>query len=122
MTVSGAIASLASGTYSLRRRTRAALDAYGRSSGAMSDTLLSIPASVQPVSGTDVERLPQGGGESVADWVVVYAATELSAGSASANRDADRLTYRGEEYEVQSVEPWNESGGYYRALARKVRP
>jgi hypothetical protein len=118
MSVADAIGSLGTGGHTIIRRTFGALDSAGRETPATT-TSVAITASIQPMSGTDLERLPEG--SLATDFIVVFSPSLLITADTTTGRDADVIVYRGEEYEVVSVEPWVEIGGYYRAIAQKAR-
>lgn len=78
-----------------------------------------IYASVQPASGEDLERLPEGARNRAA--YALFTDTELQAGSIEAKREPDRVVLFGAEYEVLHIEPWqNNVINHFKALA--VRP
>lgn len=112
MSTVAAIDSFSTGTYT---RTRYAADTITNgvaSRGAPSTA--SIVASVQPVTGADLQALPEG---RRADEVkVAFSLSEL--------RVKDRLTIGGEPYEVDKVETWQAFGEtHYRALvSRRAKP
>lgn len=70
---------------------------------------VTLRACVQPASGKDLLRLPEGdmASEVLAVWVV--GVVEVG----------DRLTIGGGAYEVQTVERWGPAGRYVKALARR---
>ncbi len=112
MNLSNVIASLATGTYTV---TRWAADSYDTNGvlvkGATST--LSVLACVQPLTGRDLQRLPEG--RRTREGKAVYTATALRVEPV-----ADRISIDGETYEVESVRVWYDSGAYYRAVALKV--
>lgn len=118
MTLADAIGSLAAGTYTLIQRAHGGLDAAGRE---LPRTEVTTPliASVQPASGEDLQRLPEG--VSATDLLTVFTRTPLITADTTTGRDADVIVVGGEEYEVVSVEGWADSGGYYKATAQKAR-
>lgn len=97
-----------------------------RAAGSLSDgvftpgaeTSTTITASVQPVSGREVLRLPEG--LRTREVVVAFSMSELRAADEVAGTQPDRLVWRGSTYEVQSVEHWPVVGGHYRAVAVRV--
>ncbi|MBN8472333.1 hypothetical protein JYJ95_38010 [Corallococcus exiguus] len=115
--LAGAIALLASGTYQVWRPgvsslvDGVAVEAAGES--------FSILASVQPLSGRERQLLPEG--QRSEERLLVVTATELRVADVSARREGDVLVYRGEDFEVEAVERWDELGGFWKARAVKVR-
>lgn len=119
MDLAGAVASLATGTYAVTRRAAPSYDATTGLASAGSTSSLSILASVQPLGGRDLLRLPEG--ERSRQWVAVFTATALRVADAPNGQMADLVSYRGEQHEVQSVEQWDESGNFFKAIAVKVQ-
>lgn len=78
---------------------------------------LPIVAGVQPASGRDLQRLPEGRRSTAT--LVLYTVTPLLVGNAGAANEADVVTIDGEEWEVQHVEHWRRSG-YYRVIVQAV--
>lgn len=70
-----------------------------------------ISASVTQLSGRDLERLPEG--RRTRGAIQVFATSEVLV--------ADRITWHGEEYEVDVAEDYS-TYGYWRALATRVLP
>lgn len=73
-------------------------------------------ANVQPTSGRDLQRLPEGARSS--ETITVWSKTELR--TATSNAPADRVRYRGRIYEAQSLEDWSQLGGYFKAICAAV--
>lgn len=115
MDVSGVIASLASGTYTVTRTAAAGIVKGRATPGAT--TTISIVASIQPVTGKDLKRLPEG--LRTEDLIAGWTSTELRT-AAVAGVYADKITYLGGSYEVQKVESWDETGNYFKFIAMKV--
>lgn len=112
--VAPAILALSSGTYTVTRY--AAGDYVAGKLTAGSTSTLSISASVQPVSGQELQRLPEG--ERVKDWLYVYTPTELN--TREGKKAADKISIDGANYEVATVDDWATEGGFYRALVQRV--
>jgi hypothetical protein len=115
VTLADAITALATGTYVVTRPGPGAW-ATGLFVEDAPSTF-SIVASVQPTSGKDLARLPEG--ERSAARITLFTVTELRTASIAGKTLSDRVAYRGETYEVEHVDAW-ESGGFYKAIARKV--
>jgi hypothetical protein len=107
---------LASGTYTAARQTGGM---YANGIWVpLSFSTFEIVASIQPASGEDLVRVPEG--VRTRELVTVFTPTELQVKNAPAGTEADRVAYKGATYEVQTVEKWDESGSYYRAVAAKI--
>ena len=76
---------------------------------------LSVPACIQPLTGVDLQRLPEG--QRTRDHVVVFSESPLQTADAAAGTPADVLTWFGRRYEVQAVEAW---GPFWKCVAAKV--
>lgn len=115
MDLSSVIASFLTGTYTV---TRASAGAYG-SDGVYvpaGTSTLSAPACVQPITGRELQRLPEGLRSS--EVRVFYTVVELRC--AAPDVAPDRVSINGSTWQVERVEPWNELGNYFRCLVRKV--
>lgn len=108
------ISRFATGTYTVTRRTASTYVA-GRAVAGSSSTL-TITASVQPASGRELERLPEG--RRAKETRVLYTTTPLYVGGQGAAYEADRIAIGGATWEVQHVEAWPAAGGYTRALVQ----
>ena len=76
-----------------------------------------INASIQPLDGRDLLRLPQG---SRTEWYIkIYTATPLRVVIAPAGNSSDVVSYGGNTFEVEKVFDWSESGGFTIAYAKK---
>lgn len=67
-------------------------------------TTLTIAASVQPASGRDLLRLPEG--RRSIETRVVWTPTPLLVGQQGENNEADIIAIGGGNWEVQHTEPW----------------
>lgn len=73
--------------------------------GASSTT--PIRASVQPITGKELETLPEG--ERSKEWFKVYTKDDVRTGTqhvGTVGRRADHLVFDGAEHEVRKVQPW----------------
>jgi hypothetical protein len=52
--------------------------------------------------------------------ITIYTSVPLYTNDTSDKTSADRIRWRGDIYEVQSVEDWQLQGGYFKSVARKV--
>lgn len=81
-------------------------------------TTLTIAANVQPASGRDLLRLPEG--LRTRETIAIWTAAELRTADEDAGTPADRVAYGGATYQVENVEGWGVLGGYRKAIAAKV--
>lgn len=82
-------------------------------------TEATITASVQPASGTDLERLPEG--LRTTDIVTVFTSDALRVANETSGYKSDRVVFQGEEYEVIEVEQWTlPQLPHYKATAARV--
>lgn len=109
-----AIALLGTGSYELRRRAAPTTYVNGRrvDPAMVSST---ITGAVQPASGSDVQRLPEG--VSSDETLVIFTTTSLYG---ALTGEPDRVVVGGVEYQVAKVEPWEANGNYCRALLTRV--
>lgn len=114
----GAIAlqRLATGTYAVTRPGAGTYTQGVYVPGAA--TTFTIAASIQPVTNRELLRLPEGLRTSL--LVKIITGTELRIATAPDGSGADVVSYRGESYQVEAVDAWNELGGAFEAIARKV--
>lgn len=115
MDLSDVIASFATGTYTVTRRSASAYGSDGRLD-ANSTSTFSVAACVQPVTGRELERLPEGlrNREVLAMWSPIELKTQGD------SQDPDYVSIDGDTYEVHKLERWNTLGAYWRALLTKV--
>ena len=81
--------------------------------GVETATTQAITASVQPLSNSELQFMPEGLREQELAWV--FSQTELLT-----RPMPDRFTYLGATYEVIDVHSWAHAAGYYQALATRV--
>jgi hypothetical protein len=81
---------------------------------------VSAKASVQPTSGRDLQRLPEGKGTQ--DLISVWTLEPLQLGDIGQGILPDLILYQGSTYEVEHLEPWTNHLGvaYWFGVARKV--
>ena len=76
-----------------------------------------IRAWFQPVTGDDLERLPQG--RRTKKVVKFYSLDEIFSASTSKYDMPDIIVIEDEEFEVQNVSDWEADGAYWKALATR---
>jgi hypothetical protein len=96
------ISDFATGTYTVTRRAAATL-VKGRAQPGATSTL-TVTASVQPASGRDLLRLPEG--RRSIETRVVFTATQLLIGIEGAANESDLISIDGQTWEVQQVQSW----------------
>ena len=116
MNLAGTIRRLARASYTVTRFAQGAYENGRFVRGA--PTQFTIRALIQPTRGQDLLRLPEG--ERTRELVTIYTTDELHTANAPGGAAADRVTWRGETYEVQGVERWDEIAGFWKAIAAKV--
>lgn len=118
MSLPDVIDSFATGTYVLTRTTQGTY-AAGRYTGGSTSTI-SIVASIQPLSGRDLQAMPEA--QHGTETRVVYTKTPLQTESPAG--PPDRVTIDGELWEVTQAFRWEAFGGaYYKAfISRLVSP
>lgn len=85
-----------------------------------STTTATARASVQPASGEDMKRLPEG--TYTSDTIAVITSYPLRAASETAGTVADRVTTAdGRVFEVGNVNKWQGVAGYSHALAVLIK-
>lgn len=115
MDLSSVIASFATGTYTVTRRGTQSADTNGRVT-SNSGSSLSISAVVTPVSGRDLQRLPEG--FRTQELRSIFTTTELK--TTDGSNEADVVSIDGALWQVQSVVPWSVLGNYWQAIAMRV--
>jgi len=116
MDLSSVISDLASGTtYAVTRRAPATYDADGRLVPG-STTALVITASIQPLEGRDLLRLPEG--LRTKELLKIYSSTQLFV--QGAGQDPDTVIYQGFPYQVETAEQWGENGNFWKMIVRKA--
>ena len=108
--LSDVIALLSSGTYTVTR-TPASVYTAGRLVPGVATTF-TVLGSLQPLSGREVDRLPEGARER--EGMALWTTTELRGKLQTS--EPDTVTVDGEAYEVQNVQRWDTLGNYYRAV------
>lgn len=85
-----------------------------------SESTISITASVQPLSRTDLEVLPEGKRQERA--FKIYTDTQLFSADTATKKSGDLVVYEGIDYEVYSPLPWrNNIINHYKYLIIKVK-
>jgi len=113
--LSGTVARFATATLTVTRRN-AGTYVDGAFVVDPAPATLSIAASVQPVRGRAAVKAADG--ERVDEQIEIYTTDELR-GSVPGVCDEDRITWGGKVYRVDLVEPWNELGNFFRAIATR---
>lgn len=81
-------------------------------------TVFDIDAAVQPVGPDELQDLEEGRRTGAA--IDIFATVLLRTADAPGGFQPDLVDYRGESYQVDDVDDWEEQGGYFRARALKV--
>lgn len=112
MDLSATVLSFAS-TYQVTRRAATTYVAGRATLGATSS--VSVRAAAYPVTGRELERLPEG--LRTKELISLITADQLI--PLAASNAPDVVSVDGTDYEVQLVEAWT-IGGFWRAVASKV--
>lgn len=108
--LSGVVLQLSSHTVTVRRFATDTYDANGYANARVSSTF-SAQASVQPITGRELEHLPDG--SNATEFVSVWSNKKLQL--------RDRITVPGRgDFEVQHLDQWVDSGNYTKAIARQL--
>ena len=118
MPLTDSILNLANTTIQITHRTESPR-VLGRTQPPVTATV-SAKASVQPTSGRDLQRLPEG--RNTQDLISVWTLEPLQLGDIGQGILPDLVLYNGSTYELEHVEPWvNHLGvAYWFGVARKV--
>lgn len=108
---------LGGGPVTVTRRAAPTTDGHGRALQGATSTH-SITANVQPATGRDLLRLPEG--QRTREHIAIWTDGDLRTANEHAGTPADVVTWKGRTYEVQLIEPWSDLGGYVKAVAAKV--
>jgi hypothetical protein len=111
----------ATGLYTVTRRQSGAI--VRGIAQATTDATFTITASVQPASGKDMLRLPEG--RRANETRVLFTTTQLYTGDQGSNYEADLVTIDGDDWEVQTVSDWLNWGGglpFYRCIVQPPTP
>lgn len=107
------VKSLSSETVTFSRYAAGTYDSNGYAVAKTLSKTFTAWASVQPTSGTDLEKVPEGDGPS--DFITVFVARQPS----QEILVQDFVTTRKGVYEVFHVRHWGDSGNWWKAVARK---
>lgn len=117
MPLTDSILNLANATITITHRTETPR-VLGRTQPPTTTTVSAL-ASVQPTSGKDLQRLPEG--RNTQDLISVWTLAELFLGDVGAGILPDLIAYAGSSYEVEHHEPWVNHLGvtYHFGIARR---
>lgn len=101
--LSAVLDAFVTGMYTVTRRAAMTVGSDGRATATDPPTVLSVQAAVVPLSGQDLQRLPEG--SRIAERRKLYLRTLLKAGAAP-----DIVSVGGRDYEVESVMDWTGYG------------
>jgi len=89
-----------------------------------STTSISATISMQPLNGRELLNIPEA--QRNREFLKGYSSVQLYTVELSPSQKADVITYRGNQYEVQSVEEWRSSNNtiepYWKIRVAKVNP
>ncbi len=120
MNIAALMASFATGTYTVTRRTRSTAVTRGVVDDGV-ETSLTVRGSVSPGLGADLLKVPEG--RRTNETQVIFTDTRLYVGEPTEGYEADRLLIRGVLYELVHLETWTDSrstGLGYKAIAVRM--
>lgn len=106
------------GTYQARRGDAPTVDANGFAVPGAPSPTFDIIASVQPLSGEELENLREG--ERSQDFREVYTSTELRPTKPEDGTLGDHVVLDGVEYEVQKCQDWKGVAGFFHVVVARV--
>ena len=115
MDLASVVLSLSSGSYTVTRRGPSAYDSDGIRTSPTTSTL-TVMGSLQPMSGRDLQRLPEG--MRTREGKAFFTPTALL--TAASGQEPDTISADGDTWEVSVVDRWAELGNYYRVILLKV--
>lgn len=113
--LSDVIFQLQSGTYTVTRSAPGVIGSDGRLVPGSQSTF-SILASVQPMTGRDLLRLPEG--QRTKENLKIWSQTQLF--TSGAGQDPDTVAVDDADFQVQMCRRWGPNGNYWYAEASKV--
>ena len=113
--LSDVVDAFATGTYQVTRYSPSSYGTDGRLQPSAVSTFY-VDASVQPATGRDLQRLPEG--TRTTETLAVFSSTELKVQSPA--QAPDVITVGAFSYEVKSAEQWGDVGAYWKCLAQKL--
>ncbi len=108
--LSPAVGLLSNVTITVRRHAPDSYDEHGRAVTRTFATLGPLRASMQPIKGSDLLKLPEG--ERDSSWQTIYAPIALQDGDVIAAPDAS--------YQVRSLGDWMTLGAFSRVFIRRM--
>lgn len=110
--LSSVVSLLSNTTITVTRHADDTYDAYGRAVPRTLTTISTGRASLQPIKGSDLNKLPEG--ENSSTWATLYYSKPLLAG--------DRVTCDQGSFEVRSLNAWDSLGTFNKTFVRKFDP
>jgi len=122
MDLSSTVLGFATGTYTVTRATArlktGPQNPYGRDGryDSPTTTAIQVRACVQPVTGRELEHLPEG--LRTKEVIRIFSTVALYSGADG--QEPDTVLANGVTWEVATVKRWNELGNYWESLAVKL--
>lgn len=124
MDVADLISSFSTGPLGLYTVTRRLATPFRRGlAQPTTDATFNVTASIQPASGKDMLRLPEG--RRANETRVLFTATQLYTGDEGLDYEADFVEVDGEVWEISHVEDWLQwagLAGFYRCIIQAPTP
>lgn len=112
----GLVGSLKTPDLLVTRRTAGAIT--NGIAAAPSEATFTIEAVVQPVTGRELQSLPEG--MRTEQVVSIHTTSSLRTANEAGGLLPDHIDWQGATYQVRRVEDWSDQGGYYLAHATRV--
>lgn len=124
MDVADIIRSFSTGPLGLYTVTRRLATPFRRGlAQPTTDAQFNVTASIQPLTGKDLLRLPEG--RRANETRVLFTSTLLYTGDQGSDYEADLVELDGQLWEVQGVEDWLQwagTAGFYRCIIQSPTP
>ncbi len=115
--LSSTVLALSSGDYVVTRAAGPKTYTQGKAvAPTTSPSTLTVTASVQPLTGRELQRLPEG--MRTKELMKMYLVEELLV--SAPGQEPDTVSIDGVDFQVEAVERWGPLGNYHKAIVSKV--
>lgn len=98
-------------------RTLSVSTDHGRKAGATTEEF-PITAAITPLTGQDLRRLSNG--FTVEGTHLILTPTELFTSKSSSCQIPDKVSHKGNDYQISKVLDWSEQGGFYECVGTRL--